>query len=84
MALKKKLGWAILNPLLVAILLVMALLKATGISYGDYNQGASYISYFLTPATVCLAIPLYKQLELLKKTLPPFSAASPPEWQEAS
>lgn len=39
MALKKKLGWAILNPLLVAILLVMALLKATGISYGDYNQG---------------------------------------------
>jgi len=69
MALKKKLGWAILNPLLVAILLVMALLKATGISYGDYNQGASYISYFLTPATVCLAIPLYKQLELLKKIL---------------
>lgn len=69
MALKKKLGWAILNPLLVAILLVMALLKATGISYGDYNQGASYISYFLTPATVCLAIPLYKQLELLKKNL---------------
>ena len=69
MALKKKLGWAILNPLLVAILLVMALLKATGISYGDYNQGESYISYFLTPATVCLAIPLYKQLELLKKNL---------------
>ena len=69
MALKKKLGWAILNPLLVAILLVMALLKATGISYGDYNQGASNISYFLTPATVCLAIPLYKQLELLKKNL---------------
>lgn len=69
MALKKKLGWAILNPLLVLILLVMALLKATGISYGDYNQGASYISYFLTPATVCLAIPLYKQLELLKKNL---------------
>lgn len=69
MALKKKLGWAILNPLLVAILLVMALLKATGISYGDYNQGVSYISYFLTPATVCLAIPLYKQLELLKKNL---------------
>ena len=52
MALKKKLGWAILNPLLVAILLVMAFLKATGISYGEYSEGASYISYFLTPATV--------------------------------
>ena len=69
MALKKKLGWAILNPLLVAILLVMAFLKATGISYGEYSEGASYISYFLTPATVCLAIPLYKQLELLKRNL---------------
>ena len=69
MALKKKLGWAILNPLLVAILLVMAFLKATGISYGECSEGASYISYFLTPATVCLAIPLYKQLELLKKNL---------------
>lgn len=65
--LKKKLGWAILNPLLVAVLLVIALLKLTGISYAEYNEGAGYISYFLTPATVCLAIPLYKQLDLLKK-----------------
>ena len=46
-----------------------AFLKATGITYTDYNEGASYISYFLTPATVCLAIPLYKQLELLKRNL---------------
>ena len=65
--LKKKLGWAVLNPLLTAIILVIAFLKATGISYSDYNEGASHISYFLTPATVCLAIPLYRQLELLKK-----------------
>lgn len=67
MQLKKKLGWGILNPLLVAIILIIAFLKGTGISYSEYNEGASYISYFLTPATVCLAIPLYKQLELLKK-----------------
>lgn len=67
MWLKKKLGWAVLNPLLVAIILVIAVLKVANISYDDYNEGASYISYFLTPATVCLAIPLYKQLELLKK-----------------
>ena len=69
MELKKKFGWPVLNPLLVAIILVIAFLKATGITYTDYNEGASYISYFLTPATVCLAIPLYKQLELLKKNL---------------
>ncbi len=67
MWLKKKLGWGILNPLLIAVILVIALLVGTGIPYAEYNKGASYISYFLTPATVCLAIPLYKQLELLKK-----------------
>jgi len=65
----------VLNPLLVAIILVIAFLKATGISYTDYNTGASYISYFLTPSTVCLAIPLYKQLELLKKNLTAVAAA---------
>lgn len=67
MWLKKKLKWGILNPLLVAVVLVIAFLIGTGIPYPEYNKGASYISYFLTPATVCLAIPLYKQLELLKK-----------------
>lgn len=67
MWLKKKLKWGILNPLLVAVILVIAFLLGTGTSYADYNEGASYISYFLTPATVCLAIPLYKQLELLKR-----------------
>ena len=67
MWLKKKLKWGILNPLLVAVVLIIALLVGTGIPYSEYNKGASYISYFLTPATVCLAIPLYKQLELLKK-----------------
>ena len=75
MKLKKKFGWTVLNPLLVAIILVIAFLKATGISYTDYNTGASYISYFLTPSTVCLAIPLYKQLELLKKNLTAVAAA---------
>ncbi len=67
MWLKRKLKWGILNPLLIAVILVIAFLVGTGTSYSDYNEGASYISYFLTPATVCLAIPLYKQLELLKK-----------------
>lgn len=67
MWLKKKLKWGILNPLLVAVILVIAFLLGTGTSYADYNEGASYISYFLTPATVCLAIPLYKQLKLLKR-----------------
>lgn len=73
--LKKKLGWEILNPLLVAIVVVIAVLSVFHIDYEDYNAGGSFISFFLTPATVCLAIPLYKQLELLRKeALAVFSA----------
>lgn len=65
--LKKKLGWAILNPLLVSVVLVIGFLTVFGIDYKTYNSSASVISYLLTPSTVCLAIPLYKQLELLKE-----------------
>lgn len=67
--LKKRLGWAVLNPLLISIILVIIALKGFGISYEVYNASAKYISYLLTPATVCLAVPLYEQLELLKKNM---------------
>ena len=63
--LKKKTGLSILNPLLVAIIAVILFFKVFHVSYEAYNKGGEYLSYFLTPATVCLAIPLYKQLELL-------------------
>ena len=64
---KKKFKWAIFNPLLIAILLVMGVLLLFGIDYEAYNSGAKYLSYFLTPATICLAIPLYEKLQLLKR-----------------
>lgn len=63
---KKKWKLAILNPLLISILLVMLVLILTGVDYESYNEGAKYLSYLLTPATVCLAIPLYRELEQLK------------------
>ncbi len=66
---KKKIGWAILNPLLVAVVLVITFLCIFHVDYQNYNSSAEYISYLLTPSTVCLAIPLYRQLELLKKNL---------------
>ncbi len=56
-----------MNPLLVSIVLVILFLVILDIDYESYNQGGKYISYLLTPATVCLAIPLYQQLDLLKK-----------------
>ena len=57
----------LLNPLIVTNVLVIAFLAVTGISYESYFKGARYIGDLLTPATVCLAIPLYRQLHLLKK-----------------
>lgn len=67
--LKKKLKWGICNPLLIAIVFVIVMLKALHIEYDSYAEGASVLSYLLTPATVCLAIPLYEQMELLKKNV---------------
>lgn len=67
--LKKKFKLAILNPLLIAVICVMAVLLIGHVDYESYNVSAKYISYLLTPATVCLAVPLYEQLSLLKKNL---------------
>lgn len=67
MWMKKKWKLAIFNPLLISVVVVILFLVVTGTSYETYNEGAKYLSYFLTPATVCLAIPLYEQVELLKK-----------------
>ena len=69
MWLKKKTGFPLFNPLLVAVVLIIPILKIIHVTYDEYNEGAKYISYLLTPATVCLAVPLYKQLHLLKKHL---------------
>ena len=67
--LKKKLKWAFLNPLLLSIIFVILFLQVFRIDYETYNETARYLSYLLTPATVCLAIPLYQQLTLLKENL---------------
>ena len=65
--LKKKFRLAVFNPLLIAVICVMAVLLIFDVDYDSYNEGGKYLSYLLTPATVCLAIPLYKQLALLKR-----------------
>lgn len=64
--LRKKFKSPLLNPLLISIIITIAVLLILGIDYNKYYEGAKYISYLLTPATVCLAIPLYEQIELLK------------------
>ena len=64
--LRRRFKLAILNPLLISIVLTIAVLCLLGVDYESYNVGAKYLSWLLTPATVCLAIPLYEQLSLLK------------------
>ncbi len=67
MWLKKKFKLSIFNPLLISIIITIVVLLCTKMDYQVYYDGAKYISYLLTPATICLAIPLYEQVTLLKK-----------------
>ena len=64
--LKKKTGLGLFNPLLISMIVTMVFLLGCRIDYNTYNEGAKYLSWLLTPATVCLAIPLYEEWELLK------------------
>lgn len=67
--LRRKTKISLMNPLLFSIVAVIVILLAGNIDYDTYYSGAKYLSYLLTPATVCLAVPLYEQVELLKKNI---------------
>lgn len=66
----KKTRSALCNPLLISAILCIAVLGIMGFDPQVYQKGTSGISWLLTPATVCLAVPLYEQLKVLKKHLP--------------
>ena len=61
----------VFNPLLISIIFVMAILTIFKIDIDYYSRGGNLISFFLGPATVILAVPLYKQLGLLKRNFIP-------------
>ena len=67
----RKFKLAICNPMLIASILLIGFLLLTGVSLETYNIGGDYISIFLAPATAVLAVPLYKQLDNLKKNIIP-------------
>ena len=67
--LQKKTGSALCNPLLISIILVMAALGLLKIPAETYGAKMDSLSWLLTPATVCLAVPLYEQVRVLKKNL---------------
>ena len=69
MLLKRKFKLAVFNPLLISIIFVIICLGIFNVDYESYNKSAQYLGYLLTPATVCLAIPLYQQIRLLKENI---------------
>lgn len=67
--LKSKLKTDLVNPLIISVILVIVFIVVTGMDFESYKQQSSLLSYMLTPVTVCLAVPLYKQLNALKQNL---------------
>jgi predicted murein hydrolase (TIGR00659 family) len=66
-ALQKRTGWVLLNPILLTILILIAFLEGTDISYDTYSQAGQYIEFWLKPAVVALGVPLYLQLDMIRK-----------------
>ena len=68
-AIQKKLKLPIFNPILISMFVIMGFLTVMKIPYETYEQGAKFIGNLLTPLTVCLAVPLYRQLRVLKENI---------------
>ena len=73
---QKRVKNPIANPLLIAMLLMIGILVATGTPVETYNTGGSFISMCLSPATVVLAVPIFRQMEVLKRNLLPILAGA--------
>ena len=69
--LQKKTGIMLLNPILLTIAILIIFLKMANISYDTYNKGGYLIEFWLKPAVVALGVPLYLQLETIRKQLLP-------------
>ena len=66
---------ALVNPVLIAVILIAALLWASGTSYATYFEGAQFVHFLLGPATVALAVPLWRNAAHLRRALLPVAVA---------
>lgn len=64
--LKQKYKTQLINPILFATVSIIVTLSVTNIDYQDYCAGSKSLSLLLTPATICLALPLYEKISLFK------------------
>ncbi len=69
--LQRRTGLMLLNPILLTIAVLIVFLKSAGISYETYNEGGHLIEFWLRPAVVALGVPLYLQLETIRKQILP-------------
>lgn len=68
--LQQKTKSPICNPILIAVILVLLFLRGAGMEAAAYQQGAAMLSWLMTPATVCLAISMYEQIQVLRRNIP--------------
>lgn len=73
--LQKRTGLKLLNPILISIIVLICLLCGLGIDYATYNEGGQFIDFWLKPAVVALGVPLYRQLESIRKQMLPLLVA---------
>lgn len=73
--LQKRTKVSLLNPILISIMVIVVILSCCGISYETYSRGGEYIDFWLKPAVVALGVPLYRQLESIKKQMLPLLLA---------
>lgn len=67
LALYRRSGWLVLQPVMVGMLLVVGTLYLCGVDYASYREGASMIAVLVGPATVALAVPLYRHLRRIQQ-----------------
>ncbi len=73
--LQRRTGVALLNPILTSIIVLIVILSVGGVDYEIYAEGGEYIDFWLKPAVVALGVPLYRQLEAIKKQMLPLLVA---------
>lgn len=73
--LQRRTGISFLNPILITIAVLICILMSAGVDYDTYAEGGGYIDFWLKPAVVALGVPLYRQLEAIKKQLLPILLA---------
>lgn len=68
-------GRPLVNPVAIAVALLVVVLVVTGTSYDQYFEGAQFVHFLLGPAAVALAVPLYENLAAVRSSLVPMAAA---------